>query len=78
MMNIRPIRQYHHSLQTDAGESMLDVVDSYPVLIQSDVPGYYYQWVTLEIKPCVFAGRWQTLSQWERVRAESLDGLGTV
>lgn len=75
---MHPIRPLHHSLQTDAGDSVLDVVDNYPMLIQSNMPGYCYRWVTLDIVPCVFTGRWQTVSQWERVRAESLDGLGTM
>lgn len=78
MMNTYPIRPIHHSLQTDAGKSVSDVVESYPVLIQGDVPGWYYELATLDIVPCKFAGRWETLSQWEAIPAQSLDGLGTM
>ena len=80
-MMMNPIRPIHHSLQTDAGESRRAVLGNYPLWRQGDLPGWYYQLASLNIVPCVFTGRWQTLSQWEAIPGlyENLpDALGTT
>ena len=72
-----PMQSNLHGLQTDAGEDMREVIGHYPILIESVTPGYYYQLVSLDILPCAFPDRWRTLSQWQPVREEFVDGLGT-